>query len=64
LEKIGYQAATPDTVLSAATVARFKSAYGAKVRAARPAPVHGFTAESDAAPLVSPAASPSPTSCG
>jgi hypothetical protein len=50
LERIGYQAATPDTVLSAATVARFESAYGAKIRAARHAPAPGFTAESDAAP--------------
>lgn len=50
LEKLGYQAAGPDTVLSSAAVARFESAYGAKVRAARPSPAPGLIAESDAPP--------------
>jgi hypothetical protein len=50
LEKLGYRGATPATVLSAATVARFESEYGAKVRAARPAPPSEPVCTSDVAP--------------
>lgn len=52
LAKIGHHAAKPGQP-SAATVARFESAYGDKIRAARPAPESAFTAETD---VVQPAA--------
>lgn len=47
LETIGYHLAEPDQPLSAATVARFESAYGDKIRAARPAPEPGFAGETE-----------------
>lgn len=50
LEKIGYRAATPDSVLSAATVSRFDSEYGDKIRAMRPAADRAFQAESEVSP--------------
>ena len=42
LEKIGYRVAEADQPLSAATVARFESTYGDKIRAARPTPEPQF----------------------
>lgn len=47
LEKIGYHAVGPDSDLPSGVVARFESAYGGKIRAARPAPEPASTAETD-----------------
>lgn len=47
LDKIGCRRQTADSELSAATVARFESAFGEKIRAARPAPEPAFTAATD-----------------
>jgi hypothetical protein len=47
LEKIGYRASGPDSALPSGVVARFESAYGEIIRAARPAPGPGSTAETD-----------------
>jgi hypothetical protein len=60
LEKIGYHLAEPDQPLSAATVARFESAYGDKIRAARPAPEPEFTGETDVQPATRHTRQPKP----
>lgn len=60
LEKIGYHAAGPDHPLSAATIARFESAYGDKIRTMRPALELGFAGETDVQPVAGPTRQPKP----
>lgn len=51
LAKIGFQAATPDTPISAATLARFEKSFREQIRSAKPAPrPHEKTAPAAAQP--------------
>ena len=51
LAKIGFQAATPDTPISAATLARFEKSFREQIRSARPASrPHEKTAPTSAQP--------------
>lgn len=53
LDKVGFKDAKPDTTLPVPTITRFEAEYGEKIRAKRPKAAAAFTAESDAAPVVS-----------